>query len=330
VIKGFIDYEEASKGRKRTVLAGRNGMSFEGRDVVSIRDFDRKDIDQVLATAKLMEPLTKAGSELLKGRIAANLFYEPSTRTRMSFEAAMLRLGGNCVNITEPRTSSIEKGESLYDTLRVVENYSDLIVLRHPLEGSAKLAADVASIPVINAGSGSEEHPTQAILDLYTIWREKGKLDGTKIAILGDLRYGRTAHSLAYALSNYDTDLSFVSPEPLRMRREVLEEVRSRVKVSETTDIRATLPDVDVLYVTRIQKERFPDLEEYQKVRGAYRITPAILREAKTGLIVMHPLPRVDEIALDVDRTAFARYFREVWYGMVVRMALLALILGAV
>lgn len=305
-------------------------MSFEGRDVVSIRDFDRKDIDQVLATAKLMEPLTKAGSELLKGRISANIFYEPSTRTRMSFEAAMLRLGGNCVNITEPRTSSIEKGESLYDTLRVVENYSDLIVLRHPLEGSAKLAADVASIPVINAGSGSEEHPTQALLDLYTIWREVGRLDGTKVAILGDLRYGRTAHSLAYALSNYDTELFFVSPEPLRMRREVLEEVRSRVEVSETTDIHAALPNIDVLYVTRIQKERFPDLEEYHKVRGAYRITLETLREAKTGLIVMHPLPRVDEIALDVDRTSFARYFREVWYGMVVRMALLALILGAV
>ena len=305
-------------------------MDFEGRDIVSIRDFNRDEVEHVLETAKLMEALTKSSSDILKGKILANIFLEPSTRTRMSFEAAMLKLGGNYISIAEPRASSIEKGESLVDTIRVMENYVDVITLRHPLEGAARLAAEVASIPVINAGSGAGEHPTQALLDLYTINQEAGRIDGLSIAVLGDLRYGRTTHSLAYALSLFNTTLYFVSPESLKMRGEVLEDVSKRVDVIETDDIEGVIPKVDVLYVTRIQRERFPDREVYEKVKGTYRITPSSLRNAKKNLIVMHPLPRVDEVAPEVDQKPYAKYFKEVWYGLVTRMALLCLVLGAI
>lgn len=305
-------------------------MGFEGRDIVSIRDLTRADVEHVMEVTRLMEPLTKSGSTMLQGRVLANLFFEPSTRTRMSFEAAMHKLGGNCIGIAEARTSSVEKGESLTDTIRVVESYTDLIVLRHPLDGSARLAAEVASIPVINAGSGAEEHPTQALLDLYTIKREVGRIDGLHVAFLGDLRYGRTVHSLAYALAMYDTTITFVSPESLRVRREVSEEVGQKVKVFETSDLKEILSKVDVLYVTRIQKERIPDPEEYERVKGTYRVSLDSLRNAKNSMIIMHPLPRVDEIAADVDQSPNAKYFKEVWYGLVTRMALLSLCLGAI
>ena len=303
-------------------------MSFKGRDVISLRDFTRSDIEHLLETAELMEPLT-GGSKMLEGRILAALFFEPSTRTRMSFESAMHKLGGSCISISEPRTSAIEKGESLTDTIRTIENYCDVIAVRHPQDGSARLAAEVASIPVINGGSGAEEHPTQALLDLYTIKREIGKIDGLNIALLGDLRYGRTVHSLVYGLALYNTTLYFVSPESLRIRREILEEVGSKVDVHEENDIRDIMPKIDVLYVTRIQRERIPDPEEYEKVKGAYRITLDHLRNVKRNLIIMHPLPRVDEISTDVDETPYAKYFKQMWYGLVTRMAILSLTLGA-
>jgi len=283
-----------------------------------------------METTRVMEPLTKRGTTMLQGRTLATLFFEPSTRTRMSFESAMQKLGGNCISIAEARTSSVEKGESLADTIRTVENYADLLVLRHPLDGSARMAAEMASVPVINAGSGAEEHPTQALLDLYTIQREVGRIDDLSIAFVGDLRYGRTVHSLAYGLANYDTAIYFVSPESLRVRREVIDEVGQRVKVFETRELDEALPKVDVLYVTRIQKERIPDPEEYEKVKGIYRVTAETLRNAKSSMIVMHPLPRVDEIAPEVDMTPNAKYFKQMWYGLVTRMALLALCLGAV
>lgn len=305
-------------------------MKFEGRDIVSIRDFTREEIEHIMETTRVMEPLTKRGTTMLQGRTLATLFFEPSTRTRMSFESAMQKLGGNCISIAEARTSSVEKGESLADTIRTVENYADLLVLRHPLDGSARMAAEMASVPVINAGSGAEEHPTQALLDLYTIQREVGRIDDLSIAFVGDLRYGRTVHSLAYGLANYDTAIYFVSPESLRVRREVIDEVGQRVKVFETRELDEALPKVDVLYVTRIQKERIPDPEEYEKVKGIYRVTAETLRNAKSSMIVMHPLPRVDEIAPEVDMTPNAKYFKQMWYGLVTRMALLALCLGAV
>ncbi|MEM1543374.1 MAG: aspartate carbamoyltransferase [Candidatus Bathyarchaeia archaeon] len=303
---------------------------FVGRDIISIKDFTREEIDYILKIAREIEPLARSGSDILKGRIMATLFFEPSTRTRLSFETAMYKLGGSVIGFSEPETSSVKKGESLADTVRVVEKYADVIVLRHPSEGAARFAAEYASVPVINAGSGAEEHPTQALLDLYTILKEKGRINGLSIALMGDLRYGRTVHSLAYALSLYDVRLFLVSPDLLRMRREVLEDIKSRIEIFERTSIEEILPEIDVLYVTRIQKERFPDLAEYAKVRGSYRIDLNILSKAKSDLIILHPLPRVDEIAVEVDSTPFARYFHQVENGLITRMALLALILGAI
>jgi aspartate carbamoyltransferase catalytic subunit len=277
-----------------------------------------------------MEPLARKGSDMLKGKILATLFFEPSTRTRLSFEAAMHKLGGSTIGFAEAEIASVRKGENLADTVRTVENYADVIAIRHPLEGAARLAAEFAKVPIINGGSGAEEHPTQALLDLYTILKEKGTIDGLKIALVGDLRYGRTVHSLAYALSNYNVELYLVSPESLKMRREVLEEIKGKISVTEETDIAKVIPNLDVLYVTRIQKERFPDPAEYMKVKGSYKIDLELLKRAKKDMIILHPLPRVDEIASEVDGTPHARYFQQVWNGIVMRMALLALILGAV
>jgi aspartate carbamoyltransferase catalytic subunit len=304
-------------------------VKFNGRDIVSIRDFSRQEIDYVLDTTDVVEPMARNGSHALDGRIMANLFFEPSTRTRLSFESAMYRFGGDCIGFAEPKVASVEKGENLADTIRVVENYADVLVIRHPLEGAARLAAEFASVPVINAGTGAEEHPTQAMLDLYTIRRELGNIDGLSVALVGDLRYGRTVHSLASALSLYDVKLRLVSPPSLQMRKEVLEEVSQRVRVQESEDLSEAIPEVDVIYVTRIQKERFGSLEDYEKVRGFYRLNANDLAAGKEGMIVMHPLPRVDEIAYDVDGTAHAKYFKQVWYGLLVRMSLLGLVLGA-
>jgi aspartate carbamoyltransferase catalytic subunit len=304
-------------------------LDFQGRDITSIEDFTRQEIDYILEASKTMEPIAKAGSDILKGKILANIFFEPSTRTRLSFEAAMLKLGGNTIGFADAESTSVKKGENLADTIRTVENYADIIALRHPLEGAAKLAAEYSKVPVINGGSGAEEHPTQALIDLYTIQKEKGKIDGLKIALVGDLRYGRTVHSLAYALSLYNVELTLVSPESLRMRREVLRKIQKKIVVSETQSLEKILPQTDVLYVTRIQKERFPDQAEYAKVKGAYRINLKVLENSKPDLIILHPLPRVDEIAPEVDATSKARYFQQVWNGTVVRMALLALVLGA-
>ncbi len=298
--------------------------------MVSIKDFTREELNYVLDVAEAMEPLYERGSDMLRGKVLALLFFEPSTRTRLSFEVAMKKLGGATIGFAGPEAASVMKGENLADTVRVVENYADAIVLRHPMEGSARLAAEFSNKPVINAGSGAEEHPTQAMLDLYTIRREKGRIDGLNIGLMGDLRYGRTVHSLAYALSMYDVKLYLISPPLLRMRREVLEEVRDKIPVVETSDLASVLPELDVLYVTRIQKERFADPLEYEKVKGSYRIDLKALEGAREDLIIMHPLPRVDEIAPEIDDTPYARYFRQVRSGVVVRMALLALILGAV
>lgn len=306
-------------------------IDFRGKDIVSIRDFNRDEIDYILNTAQLVEPLTRVGSDILKRKIIGTLFFEPSTRTRLSFESAIEKLGGSSVGFAEPMVSSVKKGENLTDTIRVVENYVDAIVLRHPLEGSARLAAEVAIVPVINAGSGTEEHPTQALLDLYTIKRELGKIDGLTIAFLGDLRHGRTVHSLAYGLARYnDVKLYLSSPSLLKMRREIVDDVSKNIDVIETDQLEPLIPKVDVLYVTRIQKERFPDIEEYEKVATSYEITLDTLRTAKRKMILMHPLPRITEIAHEVDFSPHAKYFKEVWYGMVVRMGLLALILGAI
>ena len=306
-----------------------DASSFKGRDVVSMLDFNREEIDFILDKASEMKPLAERGSDLLRGRVMAALFFEPSTRTRLSFEAAMQRLGGGVIGFAQPGVSSIAKGESFEDTIRTVENYADVIVIRHPEEDSAIRAAKVAEVPVINAGSGPWEHPTQALLDLHTIREAKGRIDGLKIALLGDLLYGRTVHSLTFALANYDVKLYLISPPQLRMRRDVLERVEGRLNYVETSDLKSILPELDVLYVTRVQKERFPRPEDYEAVKDAYRIDRETLRDAREDLIVMHPLPRVTEISTDVDETPHAWYFRQVRHGLYVRMALLALVLGA-
>lgn len=304
-------------------------MEFTGRDIVSIRDFSREEINYVLEMTDVVEPMARSGSHMLDGKIMASLFFEPSTRTRLSFESAMYRCGGNCIGFAEPKVASVQKGENLADTVRTVENYADILVIRHPLEGAARLAAEFASVPIINAGTGAEEHPTQAMLDIYTIRKELGKIDGLNVALAGDLRYGRTVHSLAYALSLYNINLYLVSPSLLRMRKEVLDEVKQRVRVEEFEELSKVMSQIDVLYMTRIQKERFGSLDEYEKVSGSYRLSPDDLSQAKSGMIVMHPLPRVDEIAYGVDNTPHAKYFKQVWYGLLVRMSLIGLLLGA-
>ncbi|WP_324736648.1 aspartate carbamoyltransferase [Thermococcus sp. SY098] len=308
-------------------------QGWKGRDVISIRDFSKDDIEYVLNTAERLEKeLKEKGSlEYAKGKILATLFFEPSTRTRLSFESAMHRLGGSVIGFAEASTSSVKKGESLRDTIKTVEQYSDVIVIRHPKEGAARLAAEVAEIPVINAGDGSNQHPTQTLLDLYTIKHEFGKIDGLKIALLGDLKYGRTVHSLSEALTHYDVELYLISPGLLRMPRHIVEELKEKgVKVYETSDLESVIGELDVLYVTRIQKERFPDEQEYLKVKGSYVIDLEILKKAKEMLKIMHPLPRVDEIHPSVDSTKHAIYFRQVFSGIPVRMALLALTLGVI
>jgi aspartate carbamoyltransferase catalytic subunit len=305
-------------------------MEFKNRDIISIQDFSQQEINRILDVSRSMEPIATKGSDMLKGKILATLFYEPSTRTRLSFESAMLKLGGANIGFAEPEIASVKKGETLADTVRVVENYADVIALRHGLEGAAKLAAEFSKVPIINSGTGAEEHPTQAMIDLYTINKEKGKIDGLKVAFIGDLRYGRTVHSLAYALAQYKIELYLISPETLRMRKDVLQTIKTKIPVIEDATLEAIMPQLDVLYVTRIQKERFPDAAEYAKVKGAYKIDLKTLNTAKKDMIIMHPLPRVDEIAPEVDSTPQARYFQQVYNGVVVRMALLALVLGAV
>ncbi len=298
--------------------------------IISMRDFSRDEIDNVLTKAKEFEPVARGkSSALLSGKILATLFYEPSTRTRLSFETAMKRLGGEVIDLGSTESSSVAKGETLADTIRVIGNYADAIVLRHPREGSARMAAEYSNVPIINAGDGAGHHPTQTLLDLYTIMRESS-LSGLKIAIVGDLKYGRTVHSLAYALSLYHASMTLISPKQLQMPDVIKKDLKKQgASIGETTNIEDVIGDVDVLYVTRIQKERFPDPAEYQKVAGSYRVTEDLLKKACDNLIVMHPLPRVDEIDPAVDRTKYARYFQQSFYGVPVRMALLAMALEA-
>jgi len=267
--------------------------------------------------------------DLLKGKILANLFYEPSTRTSSSFTAAMERLGGSVIPINEVRYSSVSKGESLPDTVRTLEAYVDVIVLRHPDTGAAALAAQYARKPIINAGDGTGEHPTQALLDLFTIREELGRIDGLTVTMLGDLKYGRTVHSLSRLLTLYNVRLNYVSPEILRMPAEIIEEIRGHgAPQAEYSELEPVLADTDVLYVTRVQRERFADPAEYEIVKGAYVIGVDSLKGAKDRMVVMHPLPRVGEISMDLDDDPRAAYFRQVEYGLYVRMALLAMVLG--
>jgi aspartate carbamoyltransferase catalytic subunit len=302
---------------------------FYDRDIVSIKDFAKDDLEFVFdATDSISRLKHNQRGELGKGRTLGYIFYEPSTRTRMSFEAAMASLGGSSIGISDLKSSSVEKGESLADTIRVIDLYSDVIVLRHPLDGSSRFAAELSQNPIINAGSGSEEHPTQALLDLYTILKEKGKIDGLSVAIVGDLKYGRTVYSLLYGLVNYKVEVHLVSPPTLRIRKESLYEIQDKLKIKEHNKLDEVLPEIDVIYVTRIQRERFPDVQEYEKVKGTYTIDENTLAKSKSDIAVMHPLPRVDEISQSIDHTKNAIYFKQASYGKELRAALLALMLN--
>ncbi len=306
-------------------------MSFKEKfreGIISAKDFSREDIDHILKKAKEMIQ-NKKNSELLKGKILATLFFEPSTRTRLSFESAMHRLGGSVIGFHSGDVSSIKKGESIADTIRTVENYSDGIVIRHNLEGSARLATKFAKIPIINAGSGSGEHPTQALLDLLTITEEGHKLDGLNIGIMGDLKFGRTVHSLSILLSNYDVNIYFISPKELMMRKRDKDFLRQRqAKYKEIEKYRDILNILDVLYITRIQKERFADVEEYDRVKNIYVFTKKDLKETKDDFKIMHPLPRVTEISPDIDESPKAIYFKQTYYGIPMRKAILAELLS--
>ncbi len=303
-----------------------------GKDILSVKQFSHDDLSYVFGVAHEMRGMVeRIGTfDLLKGKILANLFYEPSTRTSSSFTAAMERLGGSVIPISEVKYSSVSKGESLPDTVRTLECYADVIVLRHPETGSAALAAKYARKPIINAGDGIGEHPTQALLDAFTIMEELGHLENLTVTMLGDLKYGRTVHSLARLLSNFSgIKLNYVSPDILRMPKEVMEEVGEKgIPQAEFSSLEKILPDTDVLYVTRVQKERFEDQAVYESVKGAFVIDPQIMQPAKKDMIVMHPLPRVGEISVDFDDDPRAAYFRQMEYGLYVRMALLAMVLG--
>lgn len=308
---------------------------FTKRHLISTREFSKEEIDYILSRAEELEVYARRNgkegkgrkSDLLKGKILANLFYEPSTRTRFSFETAMKRLGGEVINLSSIEASSVAKGENLADTIRTVSGYCDVIALRHPREGASRMAASFSSVPIINAGDGAGQHPTQTLLDLYTIKRE-GLLGDLRIALIGDLKYGRAVHSLAYALSLYHAKLFFVSPEALKMPEEIkLDLKEAGAEVFESSDIKDVIKEVNVLYVTRIQKERFPDPAEYSKVAGTYRIDTDLIKENE-DVMIMHPLPKVDEIDAAVDGTKNARYFLQTFYGVPVRMAVLSILLG--
>ncbi|MFZ1077295.1 MAG: aspartate carbamoyltransferase [Nitrosotalea sp.] len=303
--------------------------TFFQKDIVSVRDFDKQKFEEVFqATDKIIEMNPNERRELARGKTLGYLFFEPSTRTRLSFESAMASLGGTSLGIADASSSSAKKGESLSDTVRIMSLYSDVVILRHQLDGSSRFAAEVSEKPLINAGSGTEEHPTQAILDLYTIRKEKKRIDGLKIGIVGDLKYGRTVYSLLYALSNYKVDVRLISPPALKIRSDSTYEIRKRLSYTETTDLEESLDDLDVVYVTRIQKERFADMEEYVKVKGSYKIGLELLKKMKQDAIIMHPLPRLDEISHKLDSTSNAKYFKQAQYGKDTRAALLALILN--
>jgi len=311
---------------------------FRIRDILSIRDLTKEEIDYVLSRAEELEVYAEgarsgsrgggsdSNTDLLDGKILANLFYEPSTRTRLSFEVAMKRLGGEVINLSSPDMSAAAKGENLVDTIKVVSKYCDIIALRHPKEGASRMAAAFSSVPIINAGDGAGQHPTQTLLDLYTLKKE-GLLDQLKIALIGDLKYGRTIHSLVYALSLYGAELFLVSPDALKIPADIKTDLKEAgADISEYTDINEVIKKVNVLYLTRIQKERFPDPAEYNKVAGTYRITTDLIKENES-VVIMHPLPKIDEIEAEVDRTENARYFTQAFYGIPVRMAVLYILL---
>mgnify|MGYP000041150364 FL=1 len=299
-------------------------------DLITMDDLTNKEITNLLDNAECLLPVANGEVHLplLEGKVLANMFFENSTRTRMSFESAMKRLGGSVLNFSSAG-SSVAKGETLYDTMQMIEGYADVVAIRHPRQGAAQYSADAITIPVLNAGDGAGNHPTQTLLDLFTIREAHGTLEGLNVVLVGDLRYGRTVHSLSHALVRFGATLTLVSPGSLRMPTEIVSDLPSGgAEVNETVDLTGAIAEADVIYMTRIQKERFPDEDEYAKVAGIYMLTASDLAGAKEGMIIMHPLPRVNEIHPSVDATRHARYFQQAFNGVVARMALLCKCLG--
>ncbi|RZN64859.1 MAG: aspartate carbamoyltransferase [Candidatus Methanoliparum thermophilum] len=303
---------------------------FKNRDIISMADFSREEIDHILDVAEMVEKNPTDYNNLLNNKIMALLFFEPSTRTRMSFESAMYRFGGKCIDLGPIDASSLKKGESFTDTIKVVSRYADLMVIRHPADGVARYVSEIVDIPIINGGDGTGQHPTQTLLDLFTLKKEN-KLERVNIGIVGDLKYSRTVHSLVYALTLYDVEMTFIYPPSLRLPDGIIEYlVKNKIKYKECNDIEEVIEDIDVLYVTRIQQERFPDVSEYYAVSDSYKITKNLLEsKAKDDLILLHPLPKKNEIEKELDETHYAKYFLQIEYGIYVRMALLGLIMGA-
>ncbi len=303
-------------------------MDFKNRDIISIYDFSKQELLHIL---KLAESMERKRSKILEGYVIATLFFEPSTRTRLSFTSAAEQLGAKVLGFATASVSSSKKGETIYDTIKMVEQYADVIVIRHKIEGAARLASEASSVPIINAGDGSNQHPTQTLLDLYTIKKAKGKLNNLKIGMVGDLKYGRTVHSLAVAMSHFDPTFYFIAPEGLKMPKKYLEELDDKnIKYYETENLNKHAKELDILYVTRIQQERFPDPVEYEKYKGVYKIDLKFLANVKKDLKIMHPLPRVNEIHKDVDNTNHAIYFQQAGNGLTVRKAILAMVLGKI
>jgi aspartate carbamoyltransferase catalytic subunit len=301
--------------------------SFKNRDILSIVDFTKEDLLKVINTAEELKKHPRP--DLLKGKIMASCFFEPSTRTRLSFETAMLRLGGSVTGFADPDTISAKKGETLFDSINTVGNYVDIIVIRHPVEGAVRRASEATETPVINGGDGANQHPTQTLLDLFTIKECQKKLSHLKIAMVGDLKYGRTVHSLAQALVHFNPQLYFVAPDSLQMPGHIIDNLKTEgIKYSFHSDIESVINKVDILYMTRIQKERFSDPLEYERLKSVFILKTDMLNKVKKNLRIMHPLPRVGEIDMAVDSTEHAYYFTQVKNGVYVREALLALVLG--
>lgn len=301
--------------------------NLKGRDIISISELSKAEILTILDKAKKLKQ--KPEPKLLDGYVLGSCFFEPSTRTRLSFETAMKKLGGSVVGFADPGVTSTKKGESLYDSIKIIGQYVDVIAMRHPLEGSARRAAEATDKPIINGGDGANQHPTQTLLDLFTIQECQGKIENLKIAIVGDLKYGRTTHSLAQALMNFHAKLYFVAPESLQMPEHICNELKNKkITFSRHENIEEIIDEVDILYMTRIQGERFPDPMEYERIKNVFVLKESMLTNVKKNMCVLHPLPRVNEITIDVDNTKHAYYFEQAENGLYVRQALLALTLG--
>ena len=301
---------------------------FFNKDIISIRDLTKENLESIYdSTNKIIEMDSSERREIARGKALGYLFFEPSTRTRLSFQSAMALIGGTSFGIADVQSSSIQKGESLADTVKIMSGYTDALVLRHTLDGSSRFAAEISEKPLINAGSGTEEHPTQAIQDLFTIKKELKKIDGLKIGIVGDLKYGRTIYSLLYGLRNYDVNVHLISPESLKIRTDSTYDIKKELSYTESESLDEYIEDIDVLYVTRVQKERFPDMQEYQNVQGSYKVDSKLLEQSKDNLILMHPFPRTGEIASELDSTDKAKYFNQIKYGKLLRAELLRLVL---